>query len=355
VIAAGRDTPFTGTPCHAIIGCGRVAPNHIDGFEALQHWELRWACDRDQAAAEAFKARYGLPRVTASVTDVLEDRDVTSVSIAVDHAQHAPLVEVALRAGKHVLVEKPLALSASDAEHLVKLAAERRLVLSVVSQHRYDPLVLAVRDWLARRLLGRLLYVQVSLEAHRDPDYYATSYWRGSWVGEGGSALINQGYHCLDVTRFLCGELQVRAAVAGRAALGSVIETEDTLSALFVAETTPVTLNVTVGSSTTWRTRLDLVGSAGTVAFDLDHPGTLHRVTGSPELLRLAALEHDREQDEEPPGVDYYGVSHRRQIADFATAVLDGTELASDTGTAVGMVRLLEDIYRQVGRPTPGR
>ncbi|MFL6145126.1 MAG: Gfo/Idh/MocA family protein [Labedaea sp.] len=337
-------------PRHAIIGCGRVAPNHVDGFRAAG-WELRWACDRDPDVAATFAGRHAIPRVTASIVDVLADPEVTSVSIAVDHAQHAALADQALRAGKHVLVEKPLALTARDGERLVELAGQRGLILSVVSQHRYDPVVVAVRERLREGLLGRLLYVRSSLEARRENSYYESSYWRGTWAGEGGSALVNQGYHGLDVTRFLCGELQVLAAVAGRAALGEVIETEDTLSALLVAGGTPVTLNVTVGSTTTWRTRLELVGTAGTITFDLDHPGTIHRATGNPELERWAALEQARQVREEPPGVDYYGVSHRRQIADFVAAVRDGTTPAADANVALGMVALLESLYRRIGAP----
>lgn len=336
---------------HAIIGCGRVAPNHVDGFSALDGWELRWACDRDFRIAQDFARRHGLPRAAASIEEVLADPDLTSVSIAVDHGQHARLAEQALLAGKHVLVEKPLALSPLDGERLVGCAAQRELVLSVVSQHRYDPLVLAVRNWLCEGLLGSLLYAQVSLEAGREVTYYTSSYWRGSRLGEGGSALINQGYHCLDITRFLCGELQVRAAVAGRRALEGVIETEDTISALLLAGAMPVTLNVTVGSSTTWRTRIELVGTLGTVSFDLDHPGALHRVTGNATLRQRAEMERLRSQTEEPPGIDYYGVSHRRQIADFAAAVCDGVPLASDVQSALTMIELLQDIYRAAGEP----
>ncbi len=330
---------------HAIIGCGRVAPNHVDGFRALDDYDLTWACDRDAVVAKGFAADHGIARWTPSVDEVLGDAALTSVSIAVDHAQHAELAERALLAGKHVLVEKPLCLSVSDAERLAEVAASRGRVLSAVSQHRYDPIVLAVREWLDDGLLGRLLYVQASLEASREPEYYTESYWRGTRSGEGGSALINQGFHCLDVTRLLCGDLAVRAAVANTTALAGTIETEDTLAALLVAGDTPVTLQVTVGSTTQWRTRVELVGDRGTVSLDIDHPGAVHRASGNEELERRAGILRDREIEPAPPGIGYYGVSHRRQIADFAAAVRDGTPMAASAGIGVGMVRLLTELY----------
>ncbi|MEQ0558592.1 Gfo/Idh/MocA family oxidoreductase [Amycolatopsis sp. NEAU-NG30] len=332
-------------PAHAIIGCGRVAPNHVDGFRALEGYELAWACDRDAVTAKQFAADHGITHWTTEVGDVLGDPGVTSVSIAVDHAQHAALAERALLAGKHVLVEKPLCLTVSDAERLAGLAAAGDRVLSAVSQHRYDPVVLAVREWLDDGLLGRLLFVRASLEASREREYYSDSYWRGTRAGEGGSALINQGYHCLDVTRLLCGDLVVRAAMANTTALAGVIETEDTLAALLAAGDTPVTLQVTVGSTTEWRTRIDLVGDRGTVSLDIDHPGAVHRATGNAELERRARALSAREVEPPPPGIGYYGVSHRRQIADFAAAVRDGTPMAVPAGVGVGMVRLLAELY----------
>ncbi|ROO60632.1 putative dehydrogenase [Micromonospora sp. Llam0] len=329
---------------HGIIGCGRVAPNHVDGFRAAGRYGVGWACDRDARVLKEFALAHGIARSTTKVDEVLEDSEVISVSVAVDHAQHAALAERALVAGKHVVCEKPLALTMDDAGRLVALAAERDLVLSVISQHRYDPLVLEVRRWLQAGLLGRMLYAQVSLAAQREPEYYRDSYWRGTWSGEGGSALINQGYHVLDVTRLLLGELSVEAAVARTALLDTVMETEDNLSALLTAGPVPVTLNVTVAARTLWRTRIQLVGTQGYVEFDLDHPGTLHHAEGSPLLLEAAGRLREQAEEPPPPGVGYYGISHRRQIATFVEAVMDGRP-REDPRAGLGMVELLGRLY----------
>ncbi|NUP46103.1 MAG: Gfo/Idh/MocA family oxidoreductase [Catenulispora sp.] len=329
---------------HAIIGCGRVAPNHADGISALKGAAtLLWACDRDLAKAQAFAAAFDIPRATRQVQDVLSDPEVASVSIATDHAQHAELVEAAILAGKHVLVEKPLALDPSAARGLASLAETRGLVLSVVSQHLYDPLVNAVQQWKNDGLLGRLLSAQISLQARREPDYYSDSYWRGTLAGEGGSALINQGYHCLDVARLLCGDLSVRAATAHSEVLGDVIETEDTLSALLLAGASPVSFHVTVASTTLWSTRIELVGDRGSVVFDLDHPATLHHAHGNRELEEQARALNLK--TEKTPGVDYYGTSHRRQIADFISAASTGRPLMIPPQWGVAAVALIHEIY----------
>ncbi|SFT31389.1 Gfo/Idh/MocA family protein [Streptomyces sp. ok210] len=330
---------------HAVIGCGRVAPNHVDGFSALPNAELRWACDRDLSRAESLAREYGLPRATSDVRDVLADPELDSVSIAVDHAQHYELAAAALKAGKHVLVEKPLALTVEEGTALTALAERTGRVLSVVSQHRYDPVVTSVRSWIANGHLGHLVSGTVSLQCGRDDDYYADSYWRGTFAGEGGSALVNQGYHALDVTRWLIGDLAVVGAAVGHTAPRGGMETEDTLAAVLRGpQGALMTYQVTVASSITWRTRIELVGTEGSVLFDLDHPGTLHLAEGS-EALRAAAREVETQVEPAPAGIGYYGISHRQQIADFATAVRDGRPMTADGTEGLRTLRLLQEMY----------
>lgn len=333
---------------HAIVGCGRVAANHVDGFRMVPGWSVVAACDRESHVAE-FARSHAIPRAVRDAGELFEDAEITSVTISVDHQQHARLAEGALLSGKHVLVEKPLCLDPKQGRSLVELAERKRLVLSVVSQHRYDPVVLAVRQWIRNGLLGDLVQVHVSLQANRPPEYYTSSYWRGKRAGEGGSALMNQGYHCLDVVRWLCGELAAVAAVSQAIALAPVIETEDTLSGLLMAAGTPVLLSVTVASSTQWRTRIEVVGRSGSVIFDLDHPGRLHHWTGSAELVALAEEESARNLAEEPPGVSYYGISHRRQIADFCRSIASGAPMLSSAADALGTLETIKDLYELAG------
>jgi predicted dehydrogenase len=331
---------------HAIVGCGRVAPNHVDGFSALPDAQVRWACDRDPARARSLAQQYALPRTTTDVRDVLADPEVDSVSVAVGHALHHELAAAVLAAGKHVLVEKPLALTVADGAALNALAECTGRVLSVVSQHRYDRVVTAVRDWIADGLLGRLVSATVSLQCGRDDAYYADSDWRGTYAGEGGSALINQGYHALDVTRWLMGGLTVVGAAAGHAAPRGGMETEDTLAAVLRSpHGALVTYQVTVAGSIAWRTRIGIVGTDGSVLFDLDHPGALHLAEGN-EALRAAAQEvRTAVVEPAPAGIGYYGISHRRQIADFAAAVRSGQPMVADGRAGLDTLTLLQNVY----------
>ncbi|MEV0694509.1 Gfo/Idh/MocA family oxidoreductase [Streptomyces sp. NPDC050388] len=339
---------------HGLLGCGRVADNHADAVRALGHgWELAVACDIRPERAADLAERHGVAEVESSAQALLHRPDLTSVSVLTEHAAHPRWVESALLAGKHVLVEKPLAFTADRARELVKLAADSGLVLATVSQHQYDPVVALVRGWLKEGMLGDLVLVRGSLEASRPAEYYTSSYWHGTWAVEGGSALINQGYHCLDVVRGLVGPLSVDSARAVTPSAGAPQETEVTVAALLNADGLPVVFTTTTGSSTRWRTRIELVGSRGTVEFDIDHPARLHRISGDP-ALRAAAEAADLEDASSPaPGIDYYGISHRRQIADFAKAVESGRPPTVPPEDGVEMAALLDAVYRAASLPRP--
>lgn len=125
------------------------------------------------------------------------------------------------------------------------------------------------------------------------------------------------------------------------------METEDTLAAVLRGpQGALVTYQVTVASSITWRTRIELVGTGGSVLFDLDHPGTLHLAEGS-DALRAAARTVRGQVSPPPAGIGYYGISHRRQIADFAAAVRDPRHTMAADGTAgLETLRLLREMYR---------
>lgn len=325
---------------HAIVGCGRVAPNHADAFRSAGV-ELSWACDRDPDRARELARAFDVPRVTDDLGDVLADPGVRSVSIAVDHAQHAALANDALAAGKHVLLEKPLALDLAEGTKLVETAEELGLVLGVVSQHRYDPVVQQVRSCLLDGVCGRISFVSATLEAGREPTYYTESYWRGRMAEEGGSALINQGYHVADLLTWLFGPLRVVHRFVGTRAFGRLIETEDTVSVQ--AETSdgaPVAMAVTTGATAMWRSRFDVVGTEGSIEFSIDHPARLTYAGG-----RAAAVQFDTPEDEPAPGEDYYGTSHRRQAADFCSAVEGHTSLLGSGRAAIPTLELILSMY----------
>ena len=320
---------------HAIIGCGSIAPNHVDGVRSCPLSNLAVVCDRDEMVLRDFMSRHDLSQGTSDYMKVLLDPDIQSVSINVDHAQHAPLTHEALLAGKHVLVEKPFTISLEDAHELTTLARERGLVLAVVSQHRFDPLIRYIHSMVTQGDLGKMISIWANLQCRRTPEYFQSSYWRGTWTGEGGSNVINQYYHVIDLVRWMGGPVSDVFAFTGTLRLGEYIETEDTMTgALRFASGALGSVATTSASEVRWRTCIDLIGTRGSLSFDIDHPDTLHFSFLDPTVENDLQdfIKNDLSRETPPPGKGYYGISHRYQIHEFMRAVAGEIEQVSVGG-----------------------
>lgn len=143
----------------AVVGAGYWGPNLIRNFRSSEDWDLTAVCDLDTDRAEAvLGARSGV-HVTASLEEVLGRDDVDAVAIATPARTHHPIAVAALRAGKHVLVEKPLADSVGAGEAMVGLATEQGLVLMADHTYCYTPAVQKIRDLVAEGALGEIMFV----------------------------------------------------------------------------------------------------------------------------------------------------------------------------------------------------
>lgn len=328
-----------------IIGCGRVAPNHYSGFASTGATVVKWACDRDENTARSFAKQFDIPHFTTDAQTVFDDPEVSIVSIATDHRQHFPLAMAAIEAGKHVLIEKPLVLEIENAEQLIAAARAKGRVLAGISQHRFDPQVGQVKNVLDKSGIGKILLVNARLLSGRPADYFAESYWRGLKFHEGGSALINQAYHVIDIILWLVGPVRMVQAFADRLVHAEVVETEDTLAAILQFENNAVgNLSVTTGYlGTAWDSCIELVGSRGRIVFDINFPHRVHRWE-VPDI-EFKPL-NETEANAIAPGTSYYGTSHQAQIQDFVQAVQGKHTLRFGPETALNTVRAILDIYR---------
>ncbi len=142
-----------------VIGCGYWGPNIVRNLSSIPGTEARVLCDLDPARLEPLRRRYPTSRTTTDYRDVLADPRIDAVAICTPVATHFEIAEAALRAGKHVLVEKPLTDSLRDAERLVRLAERERRVLQVDHTFVYNPAVQRIRSIIGSGELGELLYV----------------------------------------------------------------------------------------------------------------------------------------------------------------------------------------------------
>jgi predicted dehydrogenase len=194
-----------------LIGFGYWGPNLARNFDDVPGARLAWLCDLDEARLERYAARFPDARTTTSYDELLADPDLAAVAIATPVVTHYELAREALRAGKHVFVEKPLALSAVLGEQLVALAEERGLVLMPGHLLLYHPAVAKLKELVDSGELGRLLYV------------YGNRQNLGQ-IRRDENALWSLGAHDLSVILHLVGEEPSEAWARGESFLNPGVE-----------------------------------------------------------------------------------------------------------------------------------
>ncbi len=190
-----------------VVGTGNISPLHLRGY--LAHpGEARVValCDIVPERAAARRAQFALDdaAVSAHIDGVLARDDVDLVSIATPPSTHAELAIRALRAGKHVLVEKPMAPSLAECDAMLAAARESGRLLSVVSQNRFRDDLALLKAVVDSGLLGPVASVQVDSAWWRGLAYYDL-HWRGTWEVEGGGPTLNHAIHHLDLVAWLLG------------------------------------------------------------------------------------------------------------------------------------------------------
>jgi UDP-N-acetyl-2-amino-2-deoxyglucuronate dehydrogenase len=210
-------------------------------------------------------AHFGVP--CRPVEDVLADDGIDAVCICTPSGAHAGQTIAAAKAGKHVLVEKPMALSLAEADAMIAACDRAGVRLGVVLQRRFDPIYQRVHAAIAAQAFGDLSLGVVVFPYYRPQSYYDSAEWRGTWALDGGGVLMNQGIHLVDLLVWFMGDptaVQARAATLQRS-----IEVEDTLSAMLTFGNGA--LATITATTTTWPGfphRVEVYGSAGGIQIE---------------------------------------------------------------------------------------
>lgn len=209
----------------AIVGCGHIAHRHVKHINAHELGVISGVYDIDENQLSDFSDKYDLTAYS-SWQELLSDSSIDVVNICTPNGTHAELAIQALKAGKNVVVEKPMAITVDSALEMQKAAVESDLKLFVVKQNRYNPPVKAVKGLIEDGKLGNPLMVSVNCFWNRNADYYKQSPWRGTKELDGG-ALYTQFSHFVDILYYLFGEIENVSGVMENTAHKGLIEFED--------------------------------------------------------------------------------------------------------------------------------
>lgn len=194
---------------YALIGCGRIAVNHIKA--ALNNGlEICAVCDIKPEAMETLLSKYGLEKEEAirrytSYRDLLAAEKPTLMSIATESGIHAEIALACIDAGVNIIIEKPMAMSMADAEEIIRRSEQAGVKVSACHQNRFNVAVRQTRKALEEGRFGQISHGSVHVRWNRNRDYYDQAPWRGTWAQDGG-CLMNQCIHGIDLLRWMMGD-----------------------------------------------------------------------------------------------------------------------------------------------------
>ncbi len=270
-----------------LIGCGRIGERHAEHIAATTGLHLAAVCDIDLIKVRSLADTHDAKAYTDVQTLLDAHPEIDLLAICTPNGLHAPISIAALRAGKHVLCEKPMALTAVDALDMIatSLSAQRHLI--VVKQNRFNPPVIALRKALLEGRLGRVLNVHLNCFWNRNPAYY-TDGWRGTLDMDGGT-LFTQFSHFIDLMLLLVGDVEHVEAMGGNLNHQGSIRFEDSGAvALRFASGAIGAISYTVNShQRNMEGSITLFGEHGTVKVGGQYLNTLDYqcISGEPIVL----------------------------------------------------------------------
>lgn len=299
----------------ALIGAGAIGAVHARLIEALgEEAVLAAVVDQNLDRAGKLVSEYG-GTAYATAAEAYAGEEIDAVGICLPSALHADVAVEALRAGKHVIVEKPVDITLAAADRLIEAQRETGLTVSVISQRRFQPPVAQIRAAIDSGALGRVTSGIAESAFFRPQSYYDGDDWRGTLAIDGGGALMNQGIHALDLLVWMLGRPVQVSAQTGRLAHEG-IEVEDLAGASIVFESGAIGLMLASTAAYPGRpVRLTIHGDQGTAVLDDDQLAYFASADSSePEAPVLAG----------PDGWGPVELAHLAQYHDFIAAVREG-------------------------------
>ncbi|MCE5286390.1 MAG: Gfo/Idh/MocA family oxidoreductase [Pelosinus sp.] len=303
-----------------IIGCGRISKNHMESIKAVPGAKLVAASDIVEEKLAKTVEKYEC-KGYSDYHELLANPEVQIVNICTESGLHARIAIEAMKAGKHVIVEKPMAMSLVEADQMIATAQTMGVKLGVVHQNRFNNAIVKVRSALEKGKFGKLTHASAVVRWNRNDEYYSQAPWRGTWAQDGG-CLMNQSIHNIDLLQWMMGP--VESLFAYTATNMRKIEGED-LGAV-VLKFKNGALGMIEATTTIYPKNLEetlsVFGTDGTACIGGIAVNKLEswRFAGDDEHAMLA------DQDKEPPNV--YGFGHADIIQDFMEALTEGREPA---------------------------
>ena len=322
-----------------IVGIGNMGSVHARNILAgkIERLELTAVADSDPQKV----ARVPQVKGFSTADEMIASGLIDAILIATPHYDHTTIGIKALKAGMHVLVEKPLSVHRADCERLIAAHTNKKQVFAAMFNQRTDHYYLKIRDLIQSGELGEIRRVNwIITDWFRTETYYSSGGWRATWGGEGGGVLLNQCPHNLDLFQWMFG---LPKRIRAHCSFGKYhsIEVEDDVTAYFEFPNGATGVFITSTGEAPGTNRLEITAERGKVVYEKD------KITYTRNVQEMTAFSRTTDQSFGRPDVwevnipaPSHGEQHNGILKNFTDAILDGAPLVAPAAEGIRSVEL---------------
>ena len=328
----------------ALVGCGRIAKRHSEllGHNQIKNASLVAVCDIVEEKARRLGKQFDIPYYT-DMDEMMSHESIDVVSVLSESGYHAKHVINLAKFGKHIVVEKPMALTLDDADKMIKSCDENNVKLFVVKQNRFNVPIVKLKEAMEANRFGKLVLGTIRVRWSRNQEYYDQSSWRGTWAMDGG-VLTNQASHHIDLLEWMMGDVESVFAKSTTALVD--IEAEDTAivtlkfrnGALGIIEATTAVRPKDLEGS------ISILGAKGTVEIGgfavnkMLHWNFQDKIEGDDEVMKKYSVN--------PPNV--YGFGHQAYYEHVVDSISNNQAQLVDGLVGRKSLELITAIYESI-------
>jgi len=335
-----------------IIGCGVIADFHVQAIANLKGAHLVGVADQFAEPVARLAKKYGIGFSTTSIDELVARPGIHIVCVTTPSGAHLEPALTAIRAGKHLVVEKPIEITVERVDELLRAADAAKVKVAAIFQSRFGTGARTVKAAIDAGRFGRLVLCSAYVKWHRAADYYRG--WKGTLKLDGGGAVMNQGVHAVDLLQWFAG-MPVEVFAWKTRRVHEKIEAEDTaVAALKFSSGALGTIEATTAAYPGFNKRLEICGETGSVILEDDRILAWDFRDARPEDAGIRAAGQGVDMGSgasDPTKISFQG--HQMQLQDLVDAVRENRPPAVEGREARNAVALIRALYASAERGAP--
>lgn len=326
-----------------LVGCGFVAKNHALILSSLKDTKLEAICDLYENRLKEYSSKFGIEKSYTDFDEMLND-SIDALVIATPNWLHSKMAVKAAKSGKHILLEKPLALSLAEANKIIKACEDNEVKISVISQYRFCPPALKLKHIIESGMIGKLIGGIGEVILRRDDNYFEESPWRAKKSQVGGGVLLHQSIHIIDLFQWYFGAFNSVNAFSNNSSQDK--EVEDSASGMIKFKNN-VLCNIlcTTKSPINLPPRITVFGSRGIVSIEDFKHGGIYETKG----IESNSLRANYPKFNSVNKIPVYARNHASQIVNFISAIRGKEKVLVDAEEAKKPLEIVLKMYKSCG------